>query len=304
MFHKPGALLALLALCIPVMPAGAADNWKIERIEKGTWPDVVIKEPGRRAQNGLPDGRVATRATGDIAEAWYGEPTRRYAHAILGDAIEAGSLHVNTRDGKTLTLRLPQSEVFEDRTPRLADLDGDGTTEIITIRSSSNKGGSVTVYGVIDGKLQQMATNGFIGRSNRWLNIAGIADFDGRPGLEIAFVRTPHIGGTLFFYGYRNGKLQRVGAIDGFSNHAIGALEMRLSAITDIDGDGKIELALPSNNRASLRIVELRPGKPVERAEIPLPARIDRAIAVRGKGRGISIIVGLDDGEIYQLTRQ
>ena len=48
-----------------------------------------------------------------------------------------------------------------------ADLDGDGTTEIITIRSSVTHGASVTVYGVQDNKLVFRATTGFIGRANR-----------------------------------------------------------------------------------------------------------------------------------------
>ena len=265
-----------IAICVPTGFVVAAEQWKIERLGKGSYPPNIIGEPGHPAPGGLPDGRVATLAGGDIDAAWYGEPTRRYAHAILGDAVEAGSLYARTRGGKTLSLKLPGSEVFEDRTPRLADLDGDGNVEIITIRSSTSKGASVTVYGLVNGQLQQRAANGFIGRANRWLNIAGIADFDGRPGLEIAFVRTPHIGGTLFFYGYQDGKLKRIAAMDGFSNHAIGAREMRLSATTDLDADGRVQLAVPSNDRKGLRLIELRSGKPVERAFVPLPARIDR----------------------------
>jgi hypothetical protein len=43
-------------------------------------------------------------ASNDIAQAWLTRPTKRYDHAILGDAIEAGGLAVKTRDGKTLEL--------------------------------------------------------------------------------------------------------------------------------------------------------------------------------------------------------
>ncbi len=283
--------------------AWAADDWTIERISKSKVPSALMTEPGRKAPNGLPDGRVASRRGGDVVEAWYEEPTRRYGHAILGDAVEAGTLVAKTSGGKVLRLQLPETEVFEDRTPRLADLDGDGTVEIITIRSSLAGGGSVTVYGVVDGQVVERATNGFIGRTNRWLNVAGIADFDGRPGLEIAHVRTPHIGGTLFFHSFRNGKLKQVAAIDGFSNHQIGAREMRLSAVTDLDGDGRVELALPSNTRATLRVIAVTDNGAVERAAIALPARIDKAIVAKGSGPSTVVYLGLDDGRFYQLTQ-
>ena len=195
-------------------------------------------------------------------------------------------------------------EVFEDRTPRLADLDGDGTVEVIAIRSSLAKGASVTVYGLVGGKLNERASTGFIGRSNRWLNIAGIADFDGQPSLEIAYVCTPHIGGTLFFYAYRHGSLERIGSIDGFSNHVIGSREMRLSAVADVDSDGRDDLALPSDNRRTLRVIGLKPGSPVEFGAIALPGRIDKAIAVDGSGPPLRFTVGLGDGTAWRISRQ
>lgn len=304
MIFRRGRALCLAAVLLVTGPAAwAADGWILERVSKSNVPAGVTTETGRKAPNGLPDGRVASRRGGDIVAAWYQEPTRRYGHAILGDGIEAGTLAAKTAGGRTLMFRLPETEVFEDRTPRLADLDGDGTVEIITIRSSLTGGGSVTVYGLVDGELAQRATNGFIGRTNRWLNIAGIADFDGRPGLEIAHVRTPHIGGTLFFHNFKNGKMKRVAAIDGFSNHQIGAREMRLSAVTDLDGDGRVELAVPSNNRATLRIIDVTDKGAIERAAVALPARIDKAIVAKGRGPSTTLYLGLDDGHFYRLKQ-
>ena len=99
----------------------------------------------------LPDGLLVDGPGDDIKAAWYAGPTLRYRHGILGDSIEAEALVVELDNGRRLVLVLPQNEVFEDRYPRLVDLDGDGTTEIITLRASSRGGGSVTVYGVVGG---------------------------------------------------------------------------------------------------------------------------------------------------------
>lgn len=283
-------------------PALAEGGWKVEAIN-GAGSSGPVPETRQRAPDGLPDGLVAEQPDGDIRAAWYGAPTQRYGHAVLGDGVEGGSLVVKTASGRTLELVLPKTEVFEDRYPRLADLDLDGTTEVITIRSSLTLGGSVTVYGLQDGNLVERTTTGFIGRANRWLNIAGIADFDGKPGLEIAFVRTPHIGGTLFFYSFETGSLSNVGAIDGFSNHFIGSRELRLSAVSDVNGDGRADLALPSDDRRVLRIVGFADNGPVELAHISLPARIDKAIGAQGNGQDAAFFVGLDNGSTVRISR-
>lgn len=279
-------------------------GWQVRKIDPSSMPRDVVTETRRRAPNGLPDGLVATHTGGgDIASAWYAAPTTRYRHAILGDAIEAGVLKVKTKAGDVLSLTLPKRYVFEDRYPRLADLDRDGKIEVITIRSSTASGGSVTVYGLQGGKLVQRATTGFIGRTNRWLNIAGIAPFLGGKAKQIAYVQTPHIGGTLFFYAFRNGGLKRVGSVEGFSNHEIGSREMRLSAVADVDGDGRVDLAVPSHSRSRLRIIGFGTKGPRSIASIKLPGRIDKAIAVDGSGPSVKFTVGLADGSLYEITR-
>ncbi|MBV6658846.1 MAG: hypothetical protein KI785_13875, partial [Devosiaceae bacterium] len=112
----------LLAACLLAVLCGPAAAWEAAPSSTST---RSLAERCSPAPNGLPDGCVAQGAA-DIARAWYEAPTRRYAHAILGDAIEAGTLAVRTRAGATLRFVLPDNEVFEDRTPRLVDLDGDG----------------------------------------------------------------------------------------------------------------------------------------------------------------------------------
>lgn len=296
--------LAILLLTVGANLASAQDVWRPQLSRSTNTPPEIVPETRRPAQNGLPDGLVAAYSeTGDIASAWYEAPTKRYGHAILGDGIEAGMLKVKTAAGETLSLTLPKKYVFEDRYPRLADLDGDGLIEVVTIRSSTSKGGSVTVYGIENGALVQRATTGFIGRANRWLNIAGIANFLGGDKKQIAYVQTPHIGGTLFFYAYANGTLTPIGSIHGFSNHVIGSTEMRLSAIADVNADGRPDLALPSDNRRKLRFVGFGKAGPRQIGIVSLPAKINKAIGIKGAGRELRFVVGVENGRVYEIRR-
>jgi hypothetical protein len=282
----------------------AQDKWTASPLDGASVPPEIVEETRHLASGGLPDGLVDRYdSDGDIASAWYAGPTSRYRHGVLGDAVEASALIVQTPAGEELTLSLPDTEVFEDRYPRLEDLDGDGKIEVVTIRSSTELGASVSVYGKEDNGLAERASTDFIGRANRWLNIAGIASFRGTRGKEIAFVATPHIGGTLFVYEYAEGTLILVGTLAGFSNHEIGETELRLSAIADVDGDGRMDLALPSDDRRSLRIVGFVDGVLAERASVQLPSKIDKAIDVRGVGRGVKFVVGLEDGKVYEIHR-
>jgi hypothetical protein len=237
----------------------------------------------------LQDGGTARYASGNIRAAWYSAPTSRYDHGVLGDAIEGGGLTVQTSDGARSELLLPQTEVFEDITPRLADLDGDGNAEVVTILSSLQKGGSLAVYALRGGKLALAAKTPFIGQTHRWINIAGIADYDGG-GLLIALVKTPHIGGELQFWRFSNGRLTRVAALQGFSNHFIGSRAQGLSATLDANRDGRPDLAVPSADRRALRVVALENGSVKELRTIDLGAPVTGNIT-RAGGTKLSVPV-------------
>ncbi|MEO1238858.1 MAG: VCBS repeat-containing protein [Pseudomonadota bacterium] len=152
-----------------------------------------------------------------IADARYDDPTTRYAHGVLGDAVEWGALVLTTTDGRRLKFVLPQERVFEDLEPRLADLDGDGAPEVITVEAHQNFGARLAIYGT-----QGLITaNDWIGRRNRWLAPIGAADFDGNGTMDIAYVDRPHLAKTVRVFAY-DGTLTEVGQIAGYSNHRIG----------------------------------------------------------------------------------
>lgn len=274
--------------------AVSAQDWQLQQLRAVN--DSVFAERCSRAPSGLPDGCVV-RGNGDVRSAWYVAPTTRYAHGILGDAIEAGGLRVELASGAQTTLSLPDDQVFEDRTPRLADLDGDGRTEIITIRSSTRLGGSVAVYGVRGEALVELGATPYIGRSNRWLNIAGIADFTGQGGLQVAFVETPHIGGTLKLAAFHGNAMQVVAQIGGFSNHGIRSREQRLSAVADVDGDGLMDLILPNARRDQILAVTFRPNV-LRLAQLPIADTIEQ-LANGGQSR--RTLVRTRNGSVWQL---
>lgn len=123
----------------------------------------------------LPDSEVTT--SGRLT-AYLVDPTTRYGHGVLGDAIEAGGFVVE-RDGKRLLFRLGPEAVFEDRRVRLADLDGDGQPEAILVKAYLDSGAALAVYRIGRHAIEPLAESAAIGQRNRWLNPVGVADFTG-----------------------------------------------------------------------------------------------------------------------------
>lgn len=153
-----------------------------------------------------------------ISGAAYADPTTRYAHGVLGDAVEWGALVLDTTDGRRLRFVLPETRVFEDLAPRLADLDGDTRPEVIVVESHRDLGARLAVYG-LDGLI---AATPHIGQPNRWLAPIGAADLDGDGTTDIAYVDRPHLAKTIRVFSFGNGTLTEVAALPGYTNHRIG----------------------------------------------------------------------------------
>lgn len=250
-------------------------------------------------QDLLPDSSVA-RGSGLITAAWLGQPVRRYGHGVLGDRIEAGTLYARLTNGRTIGHRLDSRSVFEDLTVRLADLNSNGQDELIVVQSNLEKGSALAVFGLRAGRLQAIARTPWIGTRNRWLNPAGVADYNGDGVPEIALVRTPHIGGTLQFWQLAGGMLVAKGEQYGFSNHRIGSRIQDLSVTLDWDGDGIMDLLLPEVGRRSLAVVTLSGGTARVLVTLPMPAEVRGPLTLDAGGR--SVQVPLENGEIATVS--
>lgn len=161
---------------------------------------------------------MATSACAEtILSAEYAAPTDRYAHGILGDAIEWGELRLTTDAGER-RFTLSADRVFEDVAPRLADVDGDGTAEVIVVETLNTAGAQLAIYD----ETGKIAATPHIGRTNRWLAPIGAADLDGDSAIEIAYIDRPHLAKTLRVWRFENGALAPVADLPGLTNHRIG----------------------------------------------------------------------------------
>jgi len=260
--------------------------------------------PGERRPDMPPDGLIFYGER-NIREAWLAGPTRRYAHGVLGDSIEATALRAVEQTGAQAQYELPPNSVFEDRFPRLADLDGDGRDEIAVVRSYLEWGSALAIFTLERGRLRPLAETAPIGQPNRWLNPIGVGELDGDERPEIALVVTPHIGGVLKIYELDGRRLRLEGEAPGFSNHAIGSRELGMSLIIDVDGDGLDEIIVPGSDRKRLHILSFAGRRLQTLAAVEHPRPIATAIHgldLDGDGR-TELIYALDEGTVVVLTR-
>ncbi|HXF53711.1 MAG TPA: VCBS repeat-containing protein [Hyphomicrobiaceae bacterium] len=248
-----------------------------------------------RIDSPLPDGKVA-RGSRNILAAWFSDPTPRYRHFVLGSEHEASALVVSTSDRRVYRLTLAADSVFEDREPRIVDVDGDGNDEVIVVRSYIKSGAALAVAAVRGHALEIVAETPPIGMPFRWLNPAGVADFDGDGRPDIALVRMPHSAGELRILTLRDGKLVEIQAVDDVSNHALGSRHLQLSAIADFDGDGVADLAIPSRTRHELRFLSFKGGRLREIGRAALPAAASEDFSVVTKDGRKAVRVGFSSG--------
>lgn len=257
----------------------------------------------RTAADVLPDDAMPGTglATGDkqIRQAWLAEATGRLGSWALGGPAP-GTLEVLDKRRSRHRLALGMGEAFADFTPRIADLERSGEDQIIIVKADVAQGTTLAVAGLGPDGLKILAESPLEGMASSWLNPAGVADFDGDGLPDIALVRDPDGSGTLELWHYAGRQLTRTLALSGFSNHWSGAAVQNMATVVDIDDDGAADLALPSSDRRTIRVVSLKAGEIAIPARILLPAEaVSNILAFKPKGaRRPQLMVGLADGTL------
>jgi hypothetical protein len=202
------------------------------------------------------------------------EPTTRYDHGVLGDAVEWAALEIVLADGQRRRLQLPETSVFEDVEARLADVDQDGRPEVVVVETDMARGAMLAVY---DAEGRRAATRP-IGQRHRWLAPSGIGDLDGDGRAEIAYVDRPHLARQLVIVRLEGDQLVEIARQSGVTNHRIG--DERIAGGMRDCGVGA-ELVALTPDWATILIFRLQQdGRLVSRAAGPnTPARLARVMA-------------------------
>lgn len=298
MLHQSLTLLPALFLLMPLTAQASALNFAAAEPICGT-AVMQSSRPPPAAQQRLVQSQ-ATSGVRDIAWVWLGSPTSRYPHAALGSTQHAASLHVlpAVANAQLQSYTLPLHRVFEDRVPRLADLDGDGRDEIILVEADALQGAALVVYGLRNGAVTELARGPHAGSTFRWLNPVGVADFDGDGRLDLASVITPHIGGVLTLHHYRPPRLEPYARHTEVSNHRMGELEQQLAVIVAQAGQ-RPAILIPDMQLMALQALRWdAPGQWTELARpLVLPARAERFTPLDGGG-----CLRLADGSWWRVT--
>ncbi len=260
--------------------------------------DLIITDGSldqRLEVGGLPDARLLVDDQDRIL--LLGRRTERYAHGVLGDEFEAGSLMlIQTRPTMTLLseIELEQEEVFEGVSPSWIDLNGDGLREILVTVSDRQQGTYLAIYSE---RGELLARSSPIGRAFRWRHLISGADYQSG---EITAVLTPHIGGVLQFFKWENDRLTVLAEQSGVSSHQIGSRNLDMALTGDINSDGRLEVLLPSSDYRALGAFRLD-GDEVQLVwQMPLENRLSTNLAGLGfKDGSLGVAYGLENGDLY-----
>ncbi len=234
----------------------------------------------------LIDGRVVRS---ESVLAVLASPTDRYAHGVLGDAIEAAAVEwVDVCNDSSGRIDIAAPDVIEGVAPILADIDDDGQIEVLVTVSNSSGGARLAVY-ELDGTL--LAESAPIGRGNRWRNQLGAGPFGPGGEIEIIDVQTPHIGGIVQAFqlveGESGASLERVAfSVGAFTSHPINTRNLDMGIALDADGDEDLDVLVAGFERDRLvaltRINEFEGWEQV--GEVTLPGRLTSNVAVSNFG--------------------
>lgn len=256
------------------------------------WDGELVE---RLSASVLPDARFLRVTEGTYAV--LAGATDRYDHGALGDDTEAGALLLlEVGEGLSRRARIGfEGPVAEGLQPIAAGFQGAAEPVLLVTLTDRTDGARLAAF---DLEGQRVATGPSVGTGFRWRHQLCLAPFgpDGTP--EIAAVKTPHIGGIVEFYRRRGDRLEIVAEAGDYASHTFGSRNLDGGLAADLDGDGTVELLLPTQSRDTLRALR-RTSNGLESAfELQVPPRLSTNVAGLDTGDGILLAAGTTDGTV------
>jgi hypothetical protein len=291
-----------------IFPAAANGSSYTHPISVGENMNVYIDSNGdlvlsgddeilhRLELNAMLDARLVTNSDGLMAV--YINPTdQRYVHGIMGDRLEAASIAILEITENQLQIAsiidLPNSDVFEGLLPLWADVDADGSPDLVTTVSNNNEGAQIQVYSVSG---QLLASGPAIGTGQRWRHQLAWGAFGPGGELELVDVLTPHIGGVVEFYRYADGQLNVVATQSGYTSHVNGSRNLDMAVAGDFNGDEQLEIVVPSQSRYQIAAIQHNDDGNLVNWEFDVGGRIITNLSAINHTSGLSLAVGTDQG--------
>jgi hypothetical protein len=104
-------------------------------------------------------------------------------------------------------------------------------------------------------------------------------------------------------WSWNGGDMRKMATVPDTANHVTSTRAINMSASADFDGDGILDIAVPSLDRTRLRLIAFAPSAR-EIASLALPAKAMTNIGlVAIDGKMPAVAVGLADGTLVVIRR-
>jgi hypothetical protein len=169
--------------------------------------------------------------------------------------------------------------------------------ELLVTVSDADVGARLRVYD-LEGDI--VAESEPIGQGFRWLHQVAVAPLGPEGELEIIAVRTPHIGGVVEAYRLVGDRLERVAAIEGYSSHALGSANLDMALLADVDGDGRADVVVPTQDRRTLAVLARTAEGFEELERLDLGGELATNVAASPAATGdLVLAAGTSDGRLH-----
>lgn len=259
--------------------------------------ELVVRNALRASEwfdDPLPDARVVSAPDGRLVA--LVAPTDRYAHGVLGDDLEAAAVEIWSDAEDLVHIEVGSPAVIEGLAPIIADVDGDDIPELIVTVSDADHGARIEAYS-LEG--DYLAGSEPIGQGYRWLHQLGVGAAGPAGETELIAVRTPHIGGVVEAYRLEGDRLERVASAPGYSSHQLGSANLDMALLADADGDGRLEVVVPTQDMTMLGALQRVADGFVEISRLPLEGTLATNVAATGDDDGhLVLAAGTADGRL------